>query len=309
MAVSWRAWIDSWTCAFHISLLLSRGIRAACVQDLVAESGFTCILEFFWFLLAPEFSENLSRLRILNLMKKILLLTATIRPKAEQPGLVIFNEDVRLKEYAAALDFYINLLNKGVLDAVIFAENSGYDLSQLKKRFSCSKVEWVSCFDLNYPKEYHRGYGEFRLIDFAHKKSEILASASQADFVWKISGRYIIKNVETMIYMSKKAADLHGHFTENWVELSVLGWTKLGYDAFIKGKWELFSSGMAPELILAKELVFLKKNNPELSVISRYQWPPLLIGRRGSDGSSYQGRFYQFRHAARVIAVLIRRWV
>lgn len=239
-------------------------------------------------------------------MRNILLLTATIKPKAGQPGLVVYDVNTRLNEYVDALSFYAALIEKQVIDGIIFAENSGTDLSELKQIFPSDKIDWVSCYDLEYPKEYHRGYGEFRLIDFSYNNSKLLANLSDSDFVWKISGRYILKNMKAMISNKRCHPDLYSRITDKWFELSVVGWSNRGYTTFLRGKWKLFTSDMAPELTLASELGPWQHQNASMLVVKDYQWPPYLVGRRGSDGSSYQGRFAPLRHAIRGAAALIR---
>lgn len=239
-------------------------------------------------------------------MKNILLLTATITPKAEQPGLAVYDVSVRLKEYIEALSFYVALIDAQTIDGIVFAENSGADLSELKRSFPSPKIDWISCYDLDYPKEYHRGYGEFRLIDFAYDKSKLLANLSESDFIWKISGRYVLKNMKSMISKMKCRTDLYSRITDKWFELSVVGWSNRGYAAFLRGKWKLFTSDMAPELTLASELCLWQRQNTSMLVIKDYQWPPYLVGRRGSDGSSYQGRFAPFRHVIRATGALMR---
>jgi hypothetical protein len=235
--------------------------------------------------------------------KNILLLTATIAPK----GLLISNHNERLQEYKYALSFYQTLLEKKIIDGIVFAENSGYDLQLLKQEFPSAAIEWLSYRDLDYPKEYHRGYGEFRLIDFAFKDSQIIAALAPDDAIWKISGRYILRNMKSMIRRSTSTYDLYCHLVGKWAELSVIAWSPKGYSNFIKNKWQLFTSDMVPELILAVE--FRSAMNHQTKTVLNYQWPPLLEGRRGSDGSSYQGRLVLIKHAVKVIATLagIRR--
>src|SRR4051812_46455771 len=123
-----------------------------------------------------------------------LLLTATIQPPPGVPALARTDPTLRLGDYLRALRFYAALVGP-VFDKVVFAENSGYDLGVLQRAVhesgSSEFVEFVSCYGLDYPTQYGRGYGEMKLVDFAMANSLTLSRLRPADTVWKCTGRYI----------------------------------------------------------------------------------------------------------------------
>ena len=235
-------------------------------------------------------------------MKNILLLTATIQPKTDQPDLAIANPVERLKDYRNALEFYALQLEAGVLDRIVFIDNSGYDLACLSERFTSDRIEWISFYDLDYPSTYHRGYGEFRLVDTAFSRSETLKALGDSDIVWKVTGRYIVKNLATVIRYGPKKMDLYCKVNKGWAEMSLMAWSRRGYETIIKNIWERFATGKIPELILAEKLAGVDRS--VCRVVTTYYWPPFIIGRRGANGVAYQGRFTPVKFALTVLMKL-----
>jgi hypothetical protein len=221
--------------------------------------------------------------------KNILLLTSTIKPNANQPGLKLTNPDDRLEDYRKALVFYTKALNEGRIDGIVFVDNSGYDLKCLSDDFLLTNIEWISFHGLDYPSSYHRGYGEFKLVDYAFSNSIILKGLNQDDVVWKITGRYIVKNLKGIIKYAPRKFDLYCDIKKNWLDMGVMAWNSAGYAETIKGVSENFKTSMPPELIMSK--LILAHPKLKRTIITNYYWKPLIIGRRGFDGGQFQGKF------------------
>jgi hypothetical protein len=222
-------------------------------------------------------------------MKNILLLTATIKPNANQPDLNLTNPQERLEDYRRAMVFYADALKEGIIDGIVFVDNSGFELKTLSADFPSKNIEWISFYGLDYPSTYHRGYGEFKLIDFAFANSSVLKGLNESDRVWKVTGRYIIKNLKSIILYAPKKFELYCDIKNNWLDMALIAWSIKGYERSIRGMSENFKTGMAPELILSQ----LIKEEAKLNggIVSSYFWMPLIIGRRGADGSQFQGKF------------------
>ncbi|MCX4188430.1 hypothetical protein [Methylophaga sp. OBS4] len=234
-------------------------------------------------------------------MRNIVLLTATIRPKVDQPKLALTNVDERLADYRKALRFYTEKLKSGIIDNIVFVDNSGYDLDDIKKEYP-GGVEFISFYDLDYPKGYHRGYGEFRLIDYAHDNSVTLARLGDADHVWKITGRYIIKNMERVIRFAPEHVDVYVNSRGNWIDMEIMSWSAKGYSSYIRNAWQSFAGRMPPELKL-KEII--DNHLPDgVRVVDTFYYPPFVIGRRGTDVSSFVGRLGYLRQAGKVMRSL-----
>lgn len=219
--------------------------------------------------------------------RNIVLLTATITPGLAQGSLTLFNPQERLDDYKKALTFYQQLLQSGGITGVIFAENSGHDLNPLRELFPNPNIEWLSFCDLDYPSSYHRGYGEFRLIDRAMSESKTVADLSSVDAVWKVTGRYIIENLARVVRLAPQSFGLYCRSDNRWTEMSLMAWSCRGHATLIKGVWKEFATGMAPELILAPRLATAIANRSECRIVRRFVWPPLIVGRRGTDGTPF----------------------
>jgi hypothetical protein len=127
----------------------------------------------------------------------VVLLTATVEVRG-----VAFMErqdpEVRFEDYKQALRLWLNTRDSPPL---IFCENSGYDLSEIKQiTKDCNpynkQVEFLSFDDNNYPRELGKGYGEIRTIDYA------LDQSSQTDYdtlIVKVTGRHYIQNIGCLL--------------------------------------------------------------------------------------------------------------
>jgi hypothetical protein len=105
--------------------------------------------------------------------------------------------------------------------------------------------------------------------------------------VWKVTGRYIVENLRNVIRFAPKEFDLYCATNGRWTEMSVMAWTRQGHAKLLLGVWELFTTGMAPELILAPRLAH--STRADCRIISVFSWPPLIVGRRGTDGANFTG--------------------
>ena len=107
----------------------------------------------------------------------LLMMTATINPQPGAAGLDRTDPALRMKDYCEALDFYLSKKSR-LIDRIVFVENSHSDLSPLQRlaenNRGSKQVEFVSFYGLDYPPEYIRGYGEFKLLDYAFHNSRLL---------------------------------------------------------------------------------------------------------------------------------------
>ncbi len=235
-------------------------------------------------------------------MKNILLLTSTIRPKPNQPQLKLADPAERLKDYDEALKFHCHLLEQGIVDKIVYVDNSGFDLSCLSEHYPSPDIEWVSFYDLDYDPSYHRGYGEFRLIDHAFTHAETFRHMDSTDRVWKVTGRYMVKNLGRVIAMTPPSFDLYCNVSNGWAEMGFMAWSRHGYEHHIKSLWQKFATGKAPELILAEKI--LATTHTPCRIVTTFFWPPFIVGRRGTDGTNFQGRLTPVRFALEAAAKL-----
>src|SRR3981081_4398328 len=115
-----------------------------------------------------------------------LLMTATITPPPVVTNLTRSDPVKRLLDYLWALEFYLQLPTE-VLPRILFVENSGSDLSQIRElaaRHPEKKVEFISFEGLAYPPAFGRSYGETKLLDYAMDNSEIIRDLKPDDVIW-----------------------------------------------------------------------------------------------------------------------------
>lgn len=123
-------------------------------------------------------------------MSLVLLLTGTIKPFLGPGKIGRLNVLDREDDYFKAICFY---LNKGY--KVVFIENSNYyseRISNLKVKFS--SFEYHSF--VSTKSHLGKSCGELEIINYSLEHSEFL---KEVDYLIKISGRYIIKNINSLL--------------------------------------------------------------------------------------------------------------
>lgn len=246
----------------------------------------------------------------------VMLLTATVTPPAGVPLLVITDPKTRLQDYEKALQFYLKFINNGI-DAIVFAENSNSDISTLQSIVNESglqkSVEFLVFDGLDYPLSYGRAYGEFKLVDYAMTHSQIISNHQDNLLVWKITGRYIIRNIAKIIAHKPSNIDIYVNsrrFPKPWADMYLLVWTLKAYENFF-GK--ILNDMIAePSLQFHPEQAFIKlleKPQGDLKVRKRFNVTPLIDGARGSDNQNYsEGRNLR-KYYIRSIANKLLPWL
>lgn len=220
-------------------------------------------------------------------------MTATIAPLHGIPALARTDPKLRLQDYQASLAFYVKLLG-GCFDAIIFAENSNSDIAPLVAACALCchphRVEFISFYGLHYPPQYGRGYGEFRLIDYAIANSKLLLPE---DVIWKVTGRYIVKNIKSIVNSKPAAADIYCHmrnYPYRLCELYLLAWNNRGYESAIKGIYPKLRNDVVANLHTIEETLFrrlLEQTGDAINVVPRFNVVPIVEGVRGWDNSPY----------------------
>lgn len=244
-------------------------------------------------------SQNLST-------QNIILLTATITPPKNAKNLVVVDSGLRLQQYATAFEFYLQQLAKGFFSHIIFVDNSGSDCSfiaQLAEQYNLTQqVEIISFSGLDYPAVYGRGFGEFKLVEYAMCNSHILLSADSNAGIWKITGRYIVSNIGAIIEASPNTADFYCHcrnYPMQWIDLYILKWKKSAYRIFLMNIYLQLKEGEDSESSEQKFRKVVDANLANIKLVKRFNIIPHLIGIRGYDSQPYQNTF---KHRLRTIA-------
>lgn len=131
------------------------------------------------------------------------LLTATIAPKG-----MIFTRRTNPRQREADYVGAIRQLAGQTKYPIVFAENSGVDLSTIKKTLSNCAPTNHEIVDASrgfiYPPEKGKGYSELLIIRYALEHSAVVKNASH--FI-KLTGRYHIVNLAAVMDSLESAGD------------------------------------------------------------------------------------------------------
>lgn len=231
----------------------------------------------------------------------VLILTATIAPPLGAIKLARTDPKMRLSDYRKALEFYLACLADGKISGLVFADNSAYDTTELKNLCTeygvAQKTEFISFEGLDYPPTYGRGYGEFKMIDYVMEHSQIIQQLQPQANIWKVTGRYILDNLEDIIRTCPSDADFYCHCRNipiRWVDLYVLCWNKNSYNDILRSIYKLIRED---NITGSAEQTFrniIDEQNFQGKIVKRFRTLPKLRGVRGLDNQSYQDMSAKF---------------
>jgi hypothetical protein len=226
-------------------------------------------------------------------------MTATIAPPPGVPNLSRTDPAERTRDYQRSLAWYLSLPRE-IFSRVVFVDNSCSDLSPLRELAAGAGaedfVEFISFQGLDYPPHFDRAYGEFRLLDHAMSNSKsILSSDPDADRIWKVTGRYIVKNIGAIVDDARSDFELCANFRnwpKRWVDTYFLGWTRDGYEALVRDVYHRLKTNVPgiPQGISGEELFRSWLEQPlfrKRRIVKRFRRAPILEGIRGADGRGY----------------------
>jgi hypothetical protein len=227
----------------------------------------------------------------------LLIITATITPPLDAPQLARTDPKIRLNDYRKALEFYLSCLVDKKISGLVFADNSASDISELQNLCLeydlIDKIEFISFSGLDYPPSYGRGYGEFKMIEYVMEHSQLIQKLPERANIWKVTGRYIIRNLENVLKTRPSDSDFYCQCRDipmYWIDLYVLCWKKKAYDVILKNIYQLIRED---NVAVSSEQVFRKiidEQNSDLKVVKRFRAIPELEGIRGKDNQVYQSK-------------------
>lgn len=227
----------------------------------------------------------------------IALITSTIAPDPGAFALKRSNSKDRLQDYKEAFSFYCDHLNYSTFDRIVYVDNSGHSLEELKQiaehKGVYSKIEFISYKSQIDATQNGRFYLEINLVDHFYKNYKFLHE-NPSCIIWKITGRYIIKNISTIIRKCTApkmgAYDLyvnHRNYPYRWVDFYLVGFTPSAYKVIFSENLSLFEGLKDGEIILRDYLSSQDFSN--LKVLRRFPVIPRIIGIRGFDEGRYGG--------------------
>jgi hypothetical protein len=244
----------------------------------------------------------------------VVLLTATIVPPADATQLVRHDAGLRLADYLDAFDFYLGELEAGTVDGLVFCDNSAFELEPFAAMAglpgNAGKVELVSFDGLDHPASYGRGYGEFKLVDHAMATSAVLRAADARTSIWKITGRYKIRNLRELVRTRPPDADLYCNFRNRplrWMDMYLLAWNRTAYDEVIRGVYEELKEDASEFTAEQRFRSFLDNGCFSSTIVPRFRRIADIDGIRAGDNLNYAGM--KRKYYARVAANRLLPWL
>lgn len=229
-----------------------------------------------------------------------LLLTATITPPPGVSMLVRADPAVRFRDYAQALEFYLQIPDR-FLERIVLVDNSNSDVTGLREiadRLKGGKEVHITSFDgLDHPPAFGRGYGEMKLMDWALGESGPIARLPAKTVVWKGTGRYKLANMARMIASMPRSFELYCDLKDRphrWFDRRFFAFTKGWYDRHLRGRYRGLREDLGdgdgepgssvPEVVLRR---YLDQHLDEPGIVPRFRVEPYIDGIRSFDTRSF----------------------
>lgn len=250
--------------------------------------------------------------------KKILLLTATVRPPAGAIGLVRTDVELRKQDYVGAMEFYLAELKRGVFDGIVLVDSSNEPLDFLQRVVDAAgataRVELITYDGIDYPPESGRTYGEFKLIDDGYLLSSTLKSLTDDDVVWKITGRYTVRNIASLVRRRPASADLYCNARtrpSKYLDLYCISWNGRAYERLIKGIYKRLDvqNTLEPGENLFYKILFDGRGTDGLTVRPRFNVTPYIAGVRGFTNTGFNVGKDRRKYFVRVVLRWLAPWV
>jgi hypothetical protein len=234
-------------------------------------------------------------------------MTATITAPPGALNLVRTDPKQRQADYLKAFRFYLGVPTK-VLGTLIFVDNSDSDLTQFReiatREAAGKRVEIIGFYGLDYPPEYGRGYGEFKLIDRTLQDSRHFQALGPDDHFWKVTGRLMVLNFSHLVSSEPDALDFYGDFKTfraHWLDTRLFAVSLGGYRRLLLGMYEELSEvklGGPAEICLLRHLLHQRANGSAL-IVPRFTVQPVIAGFSGATNADYLSTMGRLRTATK----------
>ena len=213
----------------------------------------------------------------------VLLMTSCVKPTGITE-LVLKDADVRLKQYLEALDFYL----KNTSFKIVFIDNSNYDISSFfEKEIISNRLECLFFDGDIYDKSKGKGFGEGLILKYAFDNSTLIQNA---DFIIKVTGRLIVKNINQLWNQSRNKNDKYVFADTNISMTYAVSYffiaSKSFYNCFLS-EWQKIDDSKLIyfECILANTIQQWRKNKNYHKI---FVYPICVTGISASTGKMYK---------------------
>jgi hypothetical protein len=221
-------------------------------------------------------------------------MTATITPPPDAVKLARRDPGQRMEDYRKALEFYLALPGE-LISRIVFVENSATDLGPLQEiaaGFAQPRVEFISFHGLDFPPNYGRAYGEFKILDHAFSQSDsCLARLDGGQRIWKATGRLRLTNIAAMIKRAPAKCDMYCDLRNrngHWMDMRFYSFTVRGYQTILKGIAEQIREdqygGLAAETLIYP---LIHRHVASGAVAPRFNTQPRIAGVSGFENRDY----------------------
>lgn len=245
----------------------------------------------------------------------ILFMTGTVAPPQDSAHLKIADPQQRIGEYRRALRWNLDLLRQGHFGRLVFVENSGFGMAEFESDVRDSgladTVEMLSYDGNAAAGTVSRLALEASLLKHGFDTLDCLQDR-RGRRVWKVTGRYVVKNIAAIARHTPDRIDLAVHCRDRpvrFVETAVLGLTTTcGRNVLAR----ILDSAQVRRLGESGLRALLDADAfADLQVARRLARVPDYSGCRGTDGASFDDLSYRLKHNVRAIAhrVLPNAWI
>lgn len=240
--------------------------------------------------------------------RNALLLTATITPHSQMPSLMVQDSEVRFKQYCEAFEALVQSGAATFFNKIVICENSGFPMERFDHIFRDVDIKVIYA---SVPKDssngaFGRGFSEMTLIDRA--LAEYGSEISDDDLLWKLTGRYQIRNLQQVIGDRFRTADMvvnMRRYPKKWADLYLFAFNKRAWNKLALRLGELKTPEIVAETIMYRFFEDMS-SLPDFEFRDRFNAEPHVVGIRGWDQRQYDSGRQKFkrylRQCLRVVA-------
>lgn len=246
-------------------------------------------------------------------MNHVLLLTATIAPRSGYYSADHAAPRLRLDDYRRAFAVYLDCLERETFATIVFAENSGHDLAELRalavERGLADRVIFLPVAP-GPVADVNVFYLELDLLIKAFAAPAVAALPADTLF-WKVTGRYIVENIDTIVRTAPDA-DVYVNCRNRpirWADFYLAAFTRRAFIALLQAHFPAYHTIRSGEEIFRETVDAAPAQG--FRVTPRLRHVPRVSGARGRDRFNYGGAKGRLRYLARVAAhkVLPGLWI
>ena len=193
------------------------------------------------------------------------------------------------------------------IDRIVFIDNSAASLEPLerlvKQHGGTKEVEFLSFYGLDYPPDYTKGYGEFKLLDHGFENARLLRKMAENDKWWKVTGRYRATNLDRLVRTAPVAYDLYADFRwrKQRVDVRLMSFSRGGYERLILGRYPEMAGIQLEDWFFQRFAPLITGRDPQAAgIVPELRHVPRIEGIGGFQNVNYMsGKYRMIYHAQR----------